>query len=282
MDGLSQKRPEKRLKAMSFDKSLTYNGHHWSSMRQDCIKIVKACLACQQFNIGKHGFHPLKFILALLPFDHIAIDLKEFIESLKGNTYLLVVVDVCTRYVFLRTLRDKSTYSIASALFVLFCDIGFPRIVQSDNGPEFVNAELKELIQLSQMDHRLITAYHPRANGLVERWVQTTSQTIYKLLNGRDTHWDNYVPSVQFYTNLKVSKFHNFSPYSLLFARQANHFLHLPTDATESSTMTLPETLKERLEYMTKVVYPTVFEKVTKAKKFQEEVFNQKNKMILD
>jgi hypothetical protein len=112
--------------------------------------------------------------------------------------------------------------------------------------------------------------------------VETTSQTIYKLLNGRDTHWDNYFPSVQFHTNLKVSKFHNSSPYSLLFARQANHFLHLLADVTESSTMTLPETLKERLEYMTKVLYPKVFEKVTKAKKFQEEVFNQKNKMILD
>jgi transposase InsO family protein len=138
-------------------------------MRQDCIKIVKACIACQQSNIGKHGFHPLTSILALLPFDHIAIDLKEFIESLKGNTYLLVVVDVCTRCVVLRTLKDKSMYSIPSALFVLFCDIGFLRIVQSDNGPEFVNALLKELFQLSQMDHRLITAYHPRANKLAER-----------------------------------------------------------------------------------------------------------------
>jgi hypothetical protein len=90
-------------------KSLTSNGHYWPSMKKDCIKEVEQCLNCQKFNIGKHGFHPLQSIKADLPMDHTAIDLKEFPESERGYHYMLVVIDVFTRFVFV----DKKAPTIA-------------------------------------------------------------------------------------------------------------------------------------------------------------------------
>ena len=60
-------------------KSLLYNGHRLSTMRNDCNNIVQNCIQCQRFNIGKHGFHPMSYIHAELPLDHVAFDLKEFI-----------------------------------------------------------------------------------------------------------------------------------------------------------------------------------------------------------
>jgi Integrase zinc binding domain len=90
-------------------KSIFYLDHRWTSMRHDCLKTVKSCIACQRFNIGKHGFHPLTSISAQLPWDHIALDLKELARAKKGNKYLLVVVDVCTRFVFMRALKDMTT-----------------------------------------------------------------------------------------------------------------------------------------------------------------------------
>ena len=46
-------------------KALFYNGHHWPTMRKDCNLIVRTCIPCQRFNIGKHGYHPLTSILVM-------------------------------------------------------------------------------------------------------------------------------------------------------------------------------------------------------------------------
>jgi hypothetical protein len=91
-----------------------------------------------------------------------------------------VIVDVCTRFVFLRALPNKNGINIAMALWELFCTIGFPKIIQSDNGKEFVNNIIKIMTSKMNTDHRLITPYHPRGNGEAENHVKTTIQMIRK------------------------------------------------------------------------------------------------------
>jgi transposase InsO family protein len=261
----------------SMFKALRFNGHFWQSMKGDCDEEFKKCIKCQRFVIGKHGFHPLSNISARLPFDHVAMDLKEFPRSDRGNSYILVLVDVATRFAFLRVLMDKSMYSVAAALFGIFCDVGFPRIIQSDNGTEFVNSVIAELLKLSHTDQRLITAYHPRANGLAERWVRTVSEGIYKLLLGKDNRWDRFVPSVQYFTNIKVTNIHNSSPFSLMFARKANEFAKF--DGEEKIFLNQEE-LQSRMNYMATVVYPTIFEKAAKNKDIEAQRFIKNNLII--
>ena len=105
----------------------------------------------------------------------------------RGNKYCLVIVDICTRFVWLHALPDKTAASVAKGLWSTISCMGLPKIVQSDNGTEFVNRVLKEMFNLARIDHRLITAYHARANGAAERMVQTTSQAVYKIMEGRST-----------------------------------------------------------------------------------------------
>ena len=76
----------------------------------------------------------------------------------------------------------------------IFCDIGFPKILQSDNGGEFVNEVMDAVKQLSKIDVRHIAPYHHRANGLAERTIGSTSNAIYKALQGLTTQWDAYLP----------------------------------------------------------------------------------------
>jgi len=88
----------------------------WPNMFRQCQEQVSGCLPCQRYNIGSHGYHPPNNLKALYPFDHLCIDLKEMPTSARGNNYILIVVDVATRMVFLRELQDKSMYSIAQRL----------------------------------------------------------------------------------------------------------------------------------------------------------------------
>jgi hypothetical protein len=258
-------------------KSLYFNQLYWPTMRGDCQRVVLECPDCQRFNIGKHGFHPLRSIDAKLPWDHIAIDLKEFCKSLQGNKYMLVVVDVCTRFVFLKALPNKEMTTVARALFSIFTTIGFPKIIQSDNGTEFVNSTIKELTKLAHIDHRLISAYHPQANGLAERNVQTSSMAILKHLNGKDNKWDLYVDVIQYFMNTKVTAIHGSTPYSLMFARPVSDF----TDYSQSSSALLsPEQVKERLSYMSTLVYPTIAKKVQVRRDNEATQFEKSHKIV--
>jgi putative transposase len=47
-----------------------------------------------------------------------------------------------------------------------------PRII-SDNGPQFVAMDFKELIRISGMSHVRISPYYPQSNGKIERWHKT-------------------------------------------------------------------------------------------------------------
>jgi transposase InsO family protein len=154
----------------------------WPQMVKDCQHFVSCCINCQRFNIGKHGFHPPKNLTALLPFDHLVIDLKSMPLSKNGNTCYLLIVDVATRFLFIRPLPDKNRYTVARCLLRVFCDIGFPKILQSDNGGEFAGRIIQKMILIMKAKQAFIEAYHPRANGLVERQNSTIIAVVAKML----------------------------------------------------------------------------------------------------
>src|SRR5688572_7115388 len=108
-----------------------------------------------------------------MPFDHIAIDLaSEFPLTQNKKLYLLIVIDVCTRFIFLRSLRSKSAAEIGKKLGKIFCDVGLLKVIQSDNGSEFSNVFIQALTSHCGIDHRLVTPYHPQGNGLAENSVK--------------------------------------------------------------------------------------------------------------
>ncbi|WP_372671677.1 DDE-type integrase/transposase/recombinase, partial [Escherichia coli] len=84
---------------------------------------------------------------------------------------------------------------MVKALTQVFCDFGIPRILQSDNGTEFKNSTMKQLAKSLGFDHRFSTPYHPRGNGIAERFVQTAIDVIRKKTEGASKDWDYYVPT---------------------------------------------------------------------------------------
>ena len=52
----------------------------------------------------------------------------------------LFVLDVFSRFIFLRALQSKASMEIADNVLQLFSDIGHPKRVQTDQGTEFKDA----------------------------------------------------------------------------------------------------------------------------------------------
>jgi hypothetical protein len=91
-------------------------GKTWPKLAESCLEFIKHCRECQRMNIAKKGYHPMKAILAHLPGEHFAMDLAGlFPRSDNKKKYLMILVDMCTRFVLLDALENKSAPTIAKA-----------------------------------------------------------------------------------------------------------------------------------------------------------------------
>lgn len=86
----------------------------------------------------------------------------------KSYRYVLSVMDVFSRFVWLRAVREKSSKVISEELQNIYLEHGPPRVVQSDQGGEFKGAVKRLCVR---MNIKLIYSrpFHPQSQGKVER-----------------------------------------------------------------------------------------------------------------
>ena len=259
---------------------LWHLGFWWPKIRNDIQAELINCDACTRFNVGKSGFHPFTPITSKGPGDHYQMDLSTHLPpSSDGYVALLAVICVYTGFVILRPLKDSTAATIARKLWKIFCLIGWPRILQSDNGPEFVNEILRALIKLTGIDHRLISPYNPRADGKVERVIGSTMMIIKKLLHGAKQNWSIYVPFAQVTFNDKVASLTGSSPFSLMFGRSLNQL----TDYTKmEEPISIPlSDWEEHQNKILSVIYPAISDRIKGAKDKLTEVLTKNRRMLL-
>ena len=259
---------------------LWQDGYWWKNIRKDIADVLAECAPCQRYNVQRRGFHPIQAIRADLPWDHIAVDLVTPLPmTSNGEDTLLVIVDVMTKFAVLRCLKSKGMKGIAQSLWEVMSILGVPKVMQSDNGTDFINKLVEELVKLNGIDHRTISAYNPRANGAVERVNGIVETMLKKELEGSMHEWADYVPFVNLAYNAKISATTGSTPFSLMYGRRLNKFeKYGPSTKKEGLSLIL---WKKRLTELRETIYPAVNERVAKKKGKVAQDF-QKRRNILD
>ena len=79
----------------------------------------------------------------------------------------------------------------------MFCYLGLPEQIHSDQGAQFESLLMAELCRLWRVDKSHTTPYHPQSNGLVERNNRKLGDSLRALLLGRgQDEWDLLLPQV--------------------------------------------------------------------------------------
>src|SRR6266540_3250891 len=83
------------------------------------------------------------------PWDRIGIDIVGLLPvTERENRYIVTCIDYMTKWAEAKLLPDKSARQVAWFLYEeIICRYGCPQIIQSDNGLEFVNEVVKELLK---------------------------------------------------------------------------------------------------------------------------------------
>ena len=144
----------------------------WHGIRKHVGSWAKNCQACQQAKIHRHVKAPLQtFKVPHRRFDHINIDIVGPLPSSQGYTHLLTMVDRFSRWPEAVPLKGTDTETCARALvFHWIARFGLPLDITSDRGSQFTSKLWTAIAKLLGTKLHHTTAYHPQANGLVERF----------------------------------------------------------------------------------------------------------------
>ena len=141
--------------------------------------------------------------------------------SAKGYKYILVVCDYFTKYTEADPLKDKTARSVADALMDIWLPrYGFPMFLHSDQGKEF--DMIHELSELLGTVKTKTTPYHPRSDGLVERFNRTLLAMLAMFVSREHDNWDDLLPFMMLAYNTTVHTTTGFTPYRLVFGEECN------------------------------------------------------------
>jgi len=113
----------------------------WPSMTANIRSLVKGCFKYEEFRLKPREPLVCSFCPGR-PWWRLAVDLC----TKDGRTYL-VVVDYYSRYITVNELNDSSdTKTIVSKLETLFCLLGIPNTLVSDNGLQFVSDRFQSFL----------------------------------------------------------------------------------------------------------------------------------------
>lgn len=167
----------------------------WHGLGRQVGEWAKTCIACQRAKVNRHLRTPLStYNEPILRFDHVNVDLVGPLPPSNGFTHLLTVVDRVTRWPEAIPLASTKTKDVADAfLSGWITRYGLPSDVSSDRGPQFTSQLWEDLSNLLGTKLHRTTAYHPQANGLVERFHRSMKASLKARCQSpswtSDLHW---------------------------------------------------------------------------------------------
>ena len=138
--------------------------------------------------------------------------------------YILVAKDSLTKWIEIFALiSDKEAYTVATCIAdEVFYRHGAARLVITDQGTEFTAHLVQQLMTLTGSRHIKTTPANPRANGQVENQNRTLRDTLSAYVSKHQTDWDDYLALVAFDYRTTINSATGYTPFFLLYGREAN------------------------------------------------------------
>ncbi|BHF67248.1 hypothetical protein SprV_0301027400 [Sparganum proliferum] len=144
----------------------------WPGLNKDVKAWTRLCLCCQRNKVQRHNKSSSgKFPSPDARFNHVHLDVVGPLPPSNGYTHLLTCVDRYTRWPEAIPLPNVQAENIVKAFVSRWVAIlGAPSMITTDRGAQFESTLFQTLLNFLGCTCIRTTAYHPAANGMVERF----------------------------------------------------------------------------------------------------------------
>eukprot|EP00644_Phytophthora_capsici_P011299 jgi/Phyca11/110676/e_gw1.18.312.1 len=192
---------------------------HRRGLFKSVQKYVGECVDCET---GKgrplvQGESPGN-IQATYPFQVIAMDhIPSLPKSFKGNTELLIWVDLFTGYVIAKASGSRTAQTIAENYEEsVFRRFGASEVIRHDREPGFMADFFRAFNRIIGHKQSPTMAYRPQSNGSAERKVQTLTRSLKMYVADVDQRdWDEYAERLTFALNTAHDRTRGDTPFYL-------------------------------------------------------------------
>lgn len=182
----------------------------WPGMAKQIEDVVSKCDICNMHRNSNPREPLVSHPVPERAWSKLGMDLFHFRDA----DYLLVV-DYFSKYPEIAKLSDMTSKSVIAVLKSLFARHGVPDELFSDNGRQFVSAEMRAFAASWEFSHTTSSPGFPQSNGQAERAVQTIKSLLKK---AQDSNRDPYIALLEF-RNTPLSGI-DLSPAQLLMGRR--------------------------------------------------------------
>lgn len=200
---------------------------YWPRMALDIEQYIKTCGSCITRKTLPQKSAPLSHITSTGPLDLVCIDFLSLEPDTKGIANILVITDHFTRYAQAFPTKDQRAVTVAKVLVEkFFVHYGLPSRIHSDQGRDFECRLIRELLGMLGIRKSRTTPYHPQGDPQPERFNRTLLSMLGTLDPANKSKWSQYIPQLVHAYNCTKNEATGYSPYRLLFGREAR----LPID----------------------------------------------------
>ena len=182
--------------------------------RSVIVAFHKFCPICnlKQIQVSQPRIKPIRSDDFLERFQIDLVDMRHNPCIKNGRTYRWIahVIDHFTHFHIIWALENKCAEEVVAGLESrVFAYFGLPQILQSDNGKEFKNSLMLNLIDSWDGNCKMVHGRprHPQSQGLVEQANGTMERMIAAMIaQFKSNDWESFLPKIMFNMNTQHSK----------------------------------------------------------------------------
>ena len=153
---------------------------YWPGICNELTEMVSNCNSCQTYRNKQQKESLIPHEIPSAVWQKVGTDLFNFC-----NKTFLVVIDYVSKYFEVLQLPDSKSSTVINYTKSIFARHGIPKVVISDNGPQYSAYKYKEFATSWDFIHTTFSPEFSQSNGLVERTIQTIKKTLYKCTKQR-------------------------------------------------------------------------------------------------
>jgi len=208
--------------------------YFWRGMSADCFKFSRTCEVCQK-RLADGQEEELHSTFVNSTWEKVGLDVVSMPEF-DGFRYMVHARSDLSGWPEARAIRKNDSATVATFLWEeVICRHGVPSKLVVDGGPENKDlvATLAEKYGISRV---VVSAYHPQANGMIERHHRSVVDALSKLTGGgAEKNWVRHLPAVLWAERTTVKQTTGMTPYEVEYAQRP--VLPVELDVTTWSVM---------------------------------------------